>query len=416
MMLGCQLACESIAGEKPQNQPPDRRRERRRTRWRESTMVPGHGGAGQAERHQHHEGDRRPEQQGHRHHRDTQRQHGRVGHQVDAVGVVELLGVERELAVQHHPYRVGEEELHLGRVAAVERGHPAGRVQPDPAGHPERGEQEDARRPPGRCRRPGPAPAPPTSARPGRLRRRRRRRVRPQAPASAAAVGRPARRPRPAASAGRGGLGRSGVGAGSTVRTRACGRGGAGRCGCSLSARAPPPPPGAARTGAGLGRRHSRRSLPERRNGPKAPVASLVVAVGRRPAQVPRRTSAYYVRFRQRRRGDRGRTGGSSPPARQGAHRPAGRAAGRHRVRPGRGPADRATCGSATTASTARSPVWPPRGNLAGDASATAAVTDAVRGWRSPVDDRAHLPSSGILFSGRGRRRPAGPGRRRRAR
>ncbi|WP_412099107.1 hypothetical protein [Micromonospora ureilytica] len=45
--------------------------------------------------------------------------------------------------------------------------------------------------------------------------------------------------------------------------------------------------------------------------------------------------------------------------------------------------------------------VWPPRGELSGDTAATAAVTAAVRGWRSPADDRAHLPSSGILFSGR---------------
>ncbi|WP_281935311.1 hypothetical protein [Micromonospora sp. AKA38] len=44
--------------------------------------------------------------------------------------------------------------------------------------------------------------------------------------------------------------------------------------------------------------------------------------------------------------------------------------------------------------------VWPPRGSLAGDAAATAAITAAVRDWRSPVDDRVHLPSSGILFSG----------------
>ncbi|SCG71436.1 hypothetical protein GA0070614_4837 [Micromonospora coxensis] len=44
--------------------------------------------------------------------------------------------------------------------------------------------------------------------------------------------------------------------------------------------------------------------------------------------------------------------------------------------------------------------VWPPRGSLAGDAAATEAVTEAVRAWRSPIDDRAHLPSSGILWSG----------------
>ncbi|MFE9691189.1 hypothetical protein [Micromonospora sp. NPDC005806] len=44
--------------------------------------------------------------------------------------------------------------------------------------------------------------------------------------------------------------------------------------------------------------------------------------------------------------------------------------------------------------------VWPPRGSLAEDAATTAAITRAVRDWRSPVDDRVHLPSSGILFSG----------------
>ncbi|WP_089153829.1 hypothetical protein [Micromonospora sp. NBS 11-29] len=44
--------------------------------------------------------------------------------------------------------------------------------------------------------------------------------------------------------------------------------------------------------------------------------------------------------------------------------------------------------------------VWPPRGSLARDSAATAAITEAVREWRSPVDDRAHVPSSGILFSG----------------
>ncbi|MGC4896478.1 hypothetical protein [Micromonospora sp. DT31] len=45
--------------------------------------------------------------------------------------------------------------------------------------------------------------------------------------------------------------------------------------------------------------------------------------------------------------------------------------------------------------------VWPPRGSLAGDAAATAGITTAVRDWRSPVDDRVHVPTSGILFSGR---------------
>ncbi|MGR6318055.1 hypothetical protein Q2K19_02585 [Micromonospora soli] len=44
--------------------------------------------------------------------------------------------------------------------------------------------------------------------------------------------------------------------------------------------------------------------------------------------------------------------------------------------------------------------VWPARGSLAGDTAAIAAITRAVRDWRSPVDDRAHLPSSGILFAG----------------
>ncbi|MBQ1073633.1 hypothetical protein KBX06_10755 [Micromonospora sp. C31] len=44
--------------------------------------------------------------------------------------------------------------------------------------------------------------------------------------------------------------------------------------------------------------------------------------------------------------------------------------------------------------------VWPPRGALAGDAAVRSAVTGAVRDWRSPVDDRVHLPTSGILWSG----------------
>ncbi|MFD2764733.1 hypothetical protein [Micromonospora eburnea] len=44
--------------------------------------------------------------------------------------------------------------------------------------------------------------------------------------------------------------------------------------------------------------------------------------------------------------------------------------------------------------------VWPARGSLTGDAATRAEITAAVRGWRSPVDDRAHLPSSGILFAG----------------
>ncbi len=45
-------------------------------------------------------------------------------------------------------------------------------------------------------------------------------------------------------------------------------------------------------------------------------------------------------------------------------------------------------------------PVWPPRGGLANDPQATAAVAEAVDRWRSPVDDRVHLPSSGILWLG----------------
>lgn len=44
--------------------------------------------------------------------------------------------------------------------------------------------------------------------------------------------------------------------------------------------------------------------------------------------------------------------------------------------------------------------VWPARGALASDATVTAAVTGAVRDWRSPADDRVHLPTSGILWSG----------------
>lgn len=43
---------------------------------------------------------------------------------------------------------------------------------------------------------------------------------------------------------------------------------------------------------------------------------------------------------------------------------------------------------------------WPARGALAGDPQATAAVTRAVARWRSPVDDRVHISSSGILWLG----------------
>lgn len=45
-------------------------------------------------------------------------------------------------------------------------------------------------------------------------------------------------------------------------------------------------------------------------------------------------------------------------------------------------------------------PVWPSRGALAGDPQATTAVAKAVDEWRSPVEDRVHLPSSGILWLG----------------
>ncbi|MEU8261208.1 hypothetical protein AB0C02_11390 [Micromonospora sp. NPDC048999] len=44
--------------------------------------------------------------------------------------------------------------------------------------------------------------------------------------------------------------------------------------------------------------------------------------------------------------------------------------------------------------------VWPARGSMAGEPAATAGISSAVRDWRSPVDDRAHLPSSGILYTG----------------
>ncbi|MBE1488079.1 hypothetical protein H4W31_003717 [Plantactinospora soyae] len=44
--------------------------------------------------------------------------------------------------------------------------------------------------------------------------------------------------------------------------------------------------------------------------------------------------------------------------------------------------------------------VWPSRGTLAGDPQATTAVAKAVDEWRSPVEDRVHLPSSGILWLG----------------
>ncbi|MBO4208175.1 hypothetical protein [Micromonospora echinofusca] len=44
--------------------------------------------------------------------------------------------------------------------------------------------------------------------------------------------------------------------------------------------------------------------------------------------------------------------------------------------------------------------VWPARGGLTGDPAAVTAITEAVRDWRSPVDDQVHLPSSGILWAG----------------
>jgi hypothetical protein len=44
--------------------------------------------------------------------------------------------------------------------------------------------------------------------------------------------------------------------------------------------------------------------------------------------------------------------------------------------------------------------VWPARGNLATDSAVSAAVTAAVQRWRTPTGDRAHLPSSGILWLG----------------
>lgn len=44
--------------------------------------------------------------------------------------------------------------------------------------------------------------------------------------------------------------------------------------------------------------------------------------------------------------------------------------------------------------------VWPARGGLATDGRVRAAVTNAVRRWRTPTGDRAHLPSSGILWLG----------------
>ncbi|MFY1669374.1 hypothetical protein ACN27G_05365 [Plantactinospora sp. WMMB334] len=44
--------------------------------------------------------------------------------------------------------------------------------------------------------------------------------------------------------------------------------------------------------------------------------------------------------------------------------------------------------------------VWPSRGSLSGDPQATAAVARAVDEWRSPVEDRVHFPTSGILWLG----------------
>jgi hypothetical protein len=44
--------------------------------------------------------------------------------------------------------------------------------------------------------------------------------------------------------------------------------------------------------------------------------------------------------------------------------------------------------------------VWPARGGLIQDVRAREAVARVVADWRSPLDDRVHLPSSGILWFG----------------
>lgn len=44
--------------------------------------------------------------------------------------------------------------------------------------------------------------------------------------------------------------------------------------------------------------------------------------------------------------------------------------------------------------------VWPARGELIKDSRVTTELTDAVDRWRSPIDDRAYLPGSGILWAG----------------
>lgn len=44
--------------------------------------------------------------------------------------------------------------------------------------------------------------------------------------------------------------------------------------------------------------------------------------------------------------------------------------------------------------------VWPARGALIGEADLRAELTDVVGRWRSPIDDRVYLPTSGILWAG----------------
>lgn len=44
--------------------------------------------------------------------------------------------------------------------------------------------------------------------------------------------------------------------------------------------------------------------------------------------------------------------------------------------------------------------VWPARGGLVADPAVTAELTEVVRRWRSPIDDRVYLPGSGILWAG----------------
>ena len=130
-----------MPGAKPQNPPPSAAASRRAPQDPGEEQVPGERGAGQVERRQQRERDRRAEQQGDRREQHAERDDRGVGHQVDPVGRVESVGDQREVAEQD-PRVDGQEPLVQGLVLRVERQRPAGRVGPQAVGEPPREHRE----------------------------------------------------------------------------------------------------------------------------------------------------------------------------------------------------------------------------------------------------------------------------------